>query len=370
MEAKMPVQSDERPLDGIRVIEFSSLAPGPFSAMVLADFGADVILLERPGGNRAGIEIKGPAMFSRGKRSIVIDLKDAEQLETVLELLDDADVVIEGYRPGVMERLGLGPDVLQARNPRLIYARATGWGQHGAYAQRAGHDINYIAIGGPLGQIGTDRPTPPGSFVGDFASGGLMMVIGVLLALQARARSGLGQVVDAAMVDGSNLLMAAPLELVRQGLLQPRGQNMLDGNAPYYGTYETSDGRWYSVGSIEPVFYDRLLTVLGLHDEPREAQNDRSRWPALCARFAEVFRTRTSAEWDKELAAVDACGAPVLEIEDLMTDPHLVSRESFRLKGGIPDPMPAPRLSRTPGRPGELPEPGAHSDEVLNGHPW
>lgn len=361
----MAENNGTRPLDGIRVIEFSSLAPGPFSAMILADFGADVILLERPGGNRAGISITGPAMFSRGKRSIVVDLKDSDQLDKVLELTDDADVVIEGYRPGVMERLGLGPDVLHARNPALIYARATGWGQDGAYAQRAGHDINYIAIGGPLAQIGTDRPTPPGAFVGDFASGGLMMVIGVLLALQERTRSGFGQVVDGAMVDGANLLMAGPLELIRQGQLRPRGENMLDGNAPFYGAYECADGRWYSVGAIEPNFYDALLTVLGLDDEPREAQLDRARWPELRARISAIFRTRTCAEWDVELAAVDACVAPVLEVEDLLTNPHLLSRNSFRSQDGVPDPMPAPRLSRTPGWPGSLPEPGAHTADLL-----
>ncbi len=350
--------------------EFSSLAPGPLCAMILADFGADVVLIERPGEASPGVIAPG-SMFSRGKRSMVADLKNAAHLERIRELIDETDVLIEGNRPGVMERLGLGPDALMKRNPGLIYARVTGWGQDGPYAHLAGHDINYIAVGGPLAHVGVDEPVPPSSFVGDFASGALHAVIGILLALHGRATSKLGQVVDAAMVDGSAQLMVGLLEMQARGLLAPRGENSMDGLAPYYRCYQCSDGRWFSVGAIEPIFYRRLLDTLGLEDEPTEQQLDRERWPALRARIGAVFASRTSAEWEGVFGVTDACAAPVVDLDELLTNRHLAARELFLVGSrGVLEPAPAPRLLDTPARAGARPEPGQHTARLFSTSGW
>jgi alpha-methylacyl-CoA racemase len=339
-----------RPLDGIRILEMGSLAPGPMCAMMLGNFGAEVTLVERPAAANSELLDDGPPLFSRGKVAVEADLKSPRDVARVIELAANADVLLEGYRPGVMERLGLGPDVLLARNEKLIYTRLTGWGQDGPYSQRAGHDINYIAAAGALAQIGIEEPTAPATFLGDFAGGSFLAMIGILLALQARERTGRGQVVDAAIVDGVAALMSAQLEMYSRDLLLPRGRNVVDGRAPFYRSYQCADGKWYSVGSIEPHFYRALLDSLGLTDEPTASQYDEGNWDALREKFAAIFRTRTCAEWDDAISQADACGAPVLEVQDLITHPHLRARRTYvdgspGLLAGV-----APRLSDTPGR--------------------
>jgi alpha-methylacyl-CoA racemase len=341
------------PLEGFRVLELASVAPAPLAAQILADFGAEVIVVERPGGLGAGlVGLEGYPMFCRGKTRIEADLKSSDGRARVLELADRADVLIEGYRPGVAERLGLGPDVLCERNPGLIYTRLTGWGQTGPYAQRAGHDINYVAVAGALGVVGWDEPVPPGTFAGDYGGGTLHAVIGILLALQARHLTGEGQVVDVAMAEGALTLLSGHLELRARERLESRGLNATDGRAPFYGSYRCADGRWYAVGAIEPQFYATLLDALGLHDVDPAAQMDRHTWPELRERFAGVFATKTRDEWEALLGDRDACGAPVLDIDELGAHPQLHHRDAVRPLDGCWEPMPAPRLSDTPGAPG------------------
>jgi alpha-methylacyl-CoA racemase len=342
-----------RPLDGIRVLELASVAPAPLAAMILADFGAEVIVVEHPGGGGAGLGLSGFPLFCRGKQRVEADLKDPADRERILELVDGADVLVEGYRPGVLERLGLGPDQLLARNPRLVYTRLTGWGQTGPYAQRAGHDINYVAVAGALAQVGWDEPVPPGTFVGDYGGGTLHAVTGTLLALQARHRTGRGQVVDVAMAEGAITLLAGHLELHARGYLQEQGRNPTDGRSPFYGSYRCADGGWYSLGAIEKPFYATLLHAVGLTDLDPDTQMDRDVWPALRKRIADVFLTRTRDEWEQVLGGLDVCGAPVLQIDELADDPHLAHRGAVRAVAGGWEPMPAPRLSDTPGRPGQ-----------------
>jgi alpha-methylacyl-CoA racemase len=343
-----------KPLGGLQIIEFSSLAPAPMCAMILANFGAEVTLIERAQTTNPRLLDDGPPMFSRGKRAVAADLKDPACVARVTDLAAESDVLIEGYRPGVMERLGLGPDRLLERNPRLIYTRVTGWGQDGPYAQRAGHDINYIAVAGALAQIGIDELTPPATFLGDFAGGSYLATIGILLALQAREKTGRGQVVDAAIVDGVATLMSAQLEMYSRGLLEPRGRNIADGHAPFYGSYRCADGRWYSVGAIEPQFYSSFLQCLGLDDVAVATQHDRSQWPESRQRIAAAFSTKTAAEWDEILSAADACGAPVLQIEDLLSDPHLAARHTYLTESNAVIAAVAPRLSATPGAIGAI----------------
>ncbi len=352
MTAPVPV----RALHGVRVLELGSLAPAPFCSMILADFGADVVLVERPGGTRGGIEAGWPPLFSRGKRAVTVDLKTPDGLEFVRQLAAKADVFIEGFRPGVTEGLGLAPATLMAANPRLIYARVSGWGQEGPYAKKSGHDINYISIAGVLAQIGVSEPVPPGPFVGDFGGGSLMAVIGILLALQARTLTGRGQIVDAAIVDGVTLLMEGVFELHRRGHYHPRGLNMLDGHAPFYGAYECADGGWFSVGAIEPHFYSRFLETLGITDEPPGLQLDRTRWAPLRARVAAIFRGRSRAEWESRFSVVDTCTAPVLNIEELAGHPHLLARHRIQSLEHGWSASPAPKLSQTPGVAGETPQ--------------
>jgi alpha-methylacyl-CoA racemase len=323
-------------------VDVSALGPGPFASMLLADHGAEVISVERPEPDPVA------DWFTRGKRSVVADLRSPEGVELVRRLVDGADVFIEGNRPGVLERRGLGPDVLMARNPRLIYVRMTGYGQDGPYAMRAGHDINYIAIGGPLGVIGRTEPVPPLNMLGDFAGGSLLAVQGVFMALYERERTGRGQVVDAAIVDGAAQLAYAQLAQYSRGTWAGRGVDVLSGNAPFYGTYECADGRYFSVGAFEPKFYVALLDVLGLEADLSDQFNIEA-WPGRRKRIAEVFATRTREQWTEVFATADACAEPVLGLDELEHDPHLRERGVIVRDGNRIESGPAPRLSVTPG---------------------
>nr|ALJ99846.1 coA-transferase III family protein [Micromonospora rosaria] len=356
------------PLAGVRVVELASLAPAPFGCMVLADLGADVVRVDRPGGPGAG-RLAAPATgpVQRGRRVCALDLKSPAGVADLLRLVDRADVLVEAYRPGVAERLGLGPDVCRERNPRLVYARMTGWGQDGPLAGRAGHDIDYLAVAGalePLGRAG-QRPHAPLNLLGDFAGGGMLLAVGVLAALLERERSGVGQVVDAAMVDGSALLTAFLHGLLGAGMWPaPRGRNLLDGGAPFYDTYRTADGRFMAVGALEPAFYAALLDGLGLADEPDlPAQDDVGGWPRLRRRFAERFAERTRDEWTAVFADRDACVAPVLAPTEAHRHPHNAARGTFVDVGGAAQPAPAPRFGRTPtATPRPAPDP--HRDRL------
>jgi alpha-methylacyl-CoA racemase len=358
------------PLDGIRVIEIASLAPAPFGCMVLSDLGAEVVRVDRL--DRAGRQALPPVdPLARGRTSIRLSLKDAEGVEVLLRLLASADVLVEGFRPGVAERLGFGPDVCLARNPRLIFARMTGWGQDGPLAATAGHDIDYIAVAGtlyPIGRAG-QGPVPPLNLLGDFGGGGMLLAVGVLAALLERERSGRGQVVDAAMVDGAALLASFIHGLRAAGAWQDqRGSNVLDGGAPFYDTYETADGQHMAVGALEPKFYDELLTRFGLESAGLPAQYDRSGWPVLRARLAQAFAERTQAELVELFEGSDACVAPVLSPGDAPAHPHNVARDTFITVGGVVQPAPAPRFGRTPAAPPSPPvKPGADTEAVLAG---
>jgi alpha-methylacyl-CoA racemase len=358
------------PLDGVRVVEIASLAPAPFGCMILSDLGADVLRVERPESCQPGRpEPVDP--LTRGRRSIGLNLKAPAGVELLLKLVTAADVLVEGFRPGVTERLGFGPDVCAQRNPGLIYARMTGWGQEGPLAQTAGHDIDYIAISGALHPIGRagERPVPPLNLVGDFGGGGMLLAIGVLAALVERQRSGLGQVVDAAMVDGSALLTSFIYGLrARGGWRDERGVNLLDGGAPFYDTYAAADGKFVAVGALEPQFYAALLAGLGLADADLPGQMDVSGWPVLRQRFAAVFAQRTRDEWAAVFAGTDACVAPVLSQSEVAGHPHNAARRVFAETGGVTQPQPAPRFARTtPDRPSPPVRPGADTDAVLAG---
>jgi alpha-methylacyl-CoA racemase len=340
------------PLEGLRVVELAGLGPCPFAGMVLADLGADVLRVERPSAV-AHAEPTGPSwdLLERGKRSIGVDLKHAAGVALLLELAQRADVLLEGFRPGVVERLGVGPDACRARNPRLVYGRMTGWGQSGPLATSAGHDIDYIALAGALDPIGRagERPVPPMNLIGDFGGGGLLLALGVVSAVLAAQRSGEGQVVDAAMVDGAALLMTMIWSLRALGEWKDeRGTNLLDTGAPFYEVYECADGRHVAVGAIEPEFYGALLEVMGLSAGELPPQMDRERWPATKKRFAEVFRTKTREEWVVRAAGSDACLAPVLEMSEVSDDPHNTARGTFVDIGGTVQPGPAPRFDKTP----------------------
>jgi alpha-methylacyl-CoA racemase len=350
-------------LQGVRVVEMAGLAPAPFCGMILADFGADVVRVDRVGAGSAD-------QLARGKRSLGVNLKSAEGVETVLRLAEQADVLLEPYRPGVMERLGLGPDVACARNPRLVYARLTGFGQEGPYASMAGHDINYIAISGALSLLGRkgEKPLPPVNLLGDFAGGGMLCALGICLALLERGHSGRGQVVDAAMVDGAAYLASFVYKFRNTGWWRDeRGTNMLDTGAPFYDTYRTKDGQFVSVGAIEPQFYAALLAGLGLDAAAMPQQMDQSKWQETAVRFSELFAGKTRDEWGAIFDGTDACVAPVLGLGEVDTHPHNRARKLL-----IPDPQgkaepaPAPRLSRTPGD-GSRPQPqvGEHTRAVL-----
>ncbi|MFI2374706.1 CaiB/BaiF CoA transferase family protein [Streptomyces sp. NPDC018964] len=354
------------PLDGVRVVELAGIGPGPFAAMLLADLGADVVRVDRPGGTALGID---PALdvTNRNKRSVIVDLKAPDGPARVLDLAGRADVLIEGYRPGVAERLGVGPGDCHARNPRLVYGRMTGWGQQGPLADRAGHDIAYIALTGTLGMIGAPDgpPAVPANLLGDYAGGSLYLVVGVLAALHHARATGTGQVVDAAIVDGAAHLSTMIHGMLAAGAWQDRrGANLLDGGCPYYGTYETADGGHMAVGALEPRFYAEFLSLLGLDDQAG-AHTDVTRWPELRARVTARFRTRTRDEWTARFDGSDACVAPVLSLREAPHHPHLAARSTFTDHAGITQPAPAPRFSATPTtvRTGPA-RPGADTDDV------
>jgi alpha-methylacyl-CoA racemase len=352
------------------VLEFEAIGPGPFCGMMLADMGADLLLVDRTSdpGLGLGRERAHDAM-RRGRRSVTLDLKSADGVAAALALVAKADAVIEGFRPGVMERAGLGPDALLSRNPRLVYGRMTGWGQDGPLAARAGHDINYIALSGALHAIGRagGPPVPPLNLVGDFGGGGMLLAFGVACALFEAQRSGRGQVIDAAMVEGASLLstMFWGMQAAREWS-DVRGDNMLDTGAPWYDTYETSDHRFVAIGAIEPKFYAELLERLQLAGVALPAQHDRSGWPLLRERFAAIFRTRTRDEWCRVFEGSDACFAPVLTFTEAAQHPHALARHAHVAVGGVMQPAPAPRFSRTPGSVrGAPPERGAHGRDAL-----
>ena len=356
------------PLSGLKVIELQGIGPGPFCGMMLADMGAEVIRVDRA--VAVGQGAARPDILARGRKSIAVDLKRAAGVETVLKLLERADVLIEGFRPGVMERLGLGPEVCLERNPRLIYGRMTGWGQTGPLAKAAGHDINYISLTAALHSIGEPGgpPTPPLNLVGDFGGGGMLLAFGIVAALFERVQSDRGQVVDAAMTDGSALLMNALYGMMNTGHWLPeRGKNLLDGGSHFYGTYETKDGKHISIGSLEPQFYALLLEKSGLGEEEGLApQLSREDWPAMRQRLERIFKTKTRDEWDAIMLGTDICYAPVLNFEDAVSHPHNRARSTFVEVDGLHQAAPAPRFSRTPAQtPPSAVAPGAHTNEVL-----
>ncbi|MGQ4378582.1 CaiB/BaiF CoA transferase family protein [Streptomyces sp. SAS_267] len=337
------------PLAGVRVVELAGIGPGPFAAMLLADLGADVVRVDRPGGAGLGVD---PAhdITNRNKRSVIIDLKAEDGASRVLDLAERADILIEGYRPGVAERLGVGPEDCRARNPALVYGRMTGWGQEGPLAQRAGHDIAYIALTGTLGMIGDpDRPPAvPANLLGDYAGGSLYLVVGLLAALHHARATGTGQTVDAAIVDGTAHLSTMIHGMMAAGGWQDRrAANLLDGGCPYYGTYETADGRHMAVGPLEQRFYDQFVDLLGI-PELGPAHKDPARWEELRAAVADRFRTRTRDEWTAVFEDTDACVAPVLSLREAPGHPHLTARGTFVDHDGITQPAPAPRFSATP----------------------
>ncbi|RYY28558.1 MAG: CoA transferase [Sphingomonadales bacterium] len=336
------------PLTGLKVVEFAGIGPGPFCGMLLADLGADVLRIDR----KSAAGRSNPAAISeRSRRSVALDLKSHAAIETCITLIERADAIIEGFRPGVMERLGLGPDVLLTRNPKLVYGRMTGWGQHGPWAHAAGHDINYIAISGALSAIGTaDAPVPPLNLVGDYGGGALYLAFGLLAAVLHARSSGEGQVVDVAMTDGAASLMSPFYGMRAEGRwTDQRGANLLDGGAPFYGTYATADGKLVALGPIEPQFYALFRELAGLSDSDFDAQHDRARWAMLREKLAALIVTRSRDEWDSLLGGTDACYAPVLNMGEAPYHPHNVARETFVELAGVVQPAPAPRFSVTPG---------------------
>ena len=359
------------PLTGYRVLELAGIGPGPFAAMMLSDMGAEVLRVDRA--QAVGEPAPLWDVNARGRRSVGVDLKHPDGRDTVLRLVEQADALIEGFRPGVAERLGVGPDDCLARRPQLVYGRMTGWGQTGPYAPAAGRDINYLALSGTLSMIGRvgAPPTPPLNLVADFGGGGMLMAFGIVCGLLETGRSGKGQVVDAAMVDGAALQAAMIHGLIAAGDWGERGTNLLDTGAWFYEVYETADGRWVSVGPIDARSCGELVRLVGLADDgdgqgPLPDQGDRSTWPAMKARLAAVFRTRTRDEWCALLEGTDACFAPVLDPDEAPAHPHNRERGTFTEVGGIVQPAPAPRFSRTPPAvAGPPPAPGAHTDEAL-----
>jgi alpha-methylacyl-CoA racemase len=358
------------PLEGVKILEVAGIGPGPFCAMMLADMGADVIRVDRAGSVR-GDDARAPKwdVLARSRRSIGLDLKNEQGVAVLLDLAEQADVLLEGFRPGVMERLGLGPDVCLGRNPKLVYGRMTGWGQEGPMATAAGHDINYIALTGALHAIGHagERPVPPLNLVGDFGGGGMLLAYGVVCALVERGTSGKGQVVDAAMVDGASALMGMMYGMKSMGVWRDeRGANMLDTGAHFYDTFETKDGKHVSIGSIEPQFYALLLEHTGLAEADIPPQMDREGWDATKAKLAEIFESKTRDEWCEIMEGTDVCFAPVLSMEEAPEHPHMKHRETFIDLEGVVQPAPCPRFDRTPpARPSSPAYAGQHTDQVL-----
>lgn len=357
----------ERPLSGIKVLEFAGIGPGPFCGMMLADMGADVVRIDRPGAPPMGV---GP-VTGRGRRSIALDLKAAEDREVALSLIAEADALFEGFRPGVMERMGLGPDDALKRNPRLVYGRMTGWGQSGPLSQAAGHDVNYIALSGALAAMGRSNspPTPPLNLVGDYGGGAMFLIVGLLAGIMSARQTGQGQVVDAAMSDGSALLMAMFHDLTLFGVWQDdRASNLLDGAAPFYDTYECSDGKFISIGSIEPQFYRQLLELLGFDNDPLFAnQMDKSKWPLMKAKLAKCFSSKSRKQWQQLLEATDVCFAPVLSMKEAAWHPHNAARRTFVDFCGVTQPAAAPRFRNVPSVPTRpAPKPDEHREQILD----
>ena len=359
------------PLAGLRIVEFAGIGPGPFCGMMLADHDAEVIRIDRASGGRGGSQpISNKDILARGRKSIALNLKSEQGIALARKLCASADGLIEGFRPGVMERLGLGPDGLLADNPKLIYGRMTGWGQTGPYAPYAGHDINYIALAGALAHFGRagEKPTPPINMVGDFGGGGMMLAFGMVSALLNVARGGEGQVIDAAMTDGTAVLMSMIHGMANQGVWrEDLGANLLDTGAHFYDTYETADGKFVSIGSIEPQFYAELRARLGLAEDPDfDAQMNPAQWPALKDRLATIFKSKTRAEWDEALEHTDVCYAPVLTMSEAREHPHMAARETFIDVADSPQPAPAPRYSGTAtATPSPAPMPGDDTADIL-----
>jgi alpha-methylacyl-CoA racemase len=360
------------PLAGYRIIEMAGIGPAPFAACLLADMGAEVVRIDRRAPADLGLPARDPKfdVLHRGRRSLALDVKSAQGRATVERLAKRADALIEGFRPGVMERLGLGPEELQRLNPKLVFGRMTGFGQDGPLAQAAGHDINYIALAGVLHAIGRkgSAPVPPLNLIGDFGGGGMFLAFGVVCALIEAARSGKGQVVDAAMVDGAAYLMAPMYGMYSQGVWRDeRGVNVLDGGAPWYDVYQTKDGKWLAVGAIEARFYAEFVERLGLVGEQLPEQHDRERWPELREAFAKAIATRTRTEWETAFAGSDACVAPVLALGEIEDHAHNRARATFLRREGVLQPAPAPRFSRSQAELGAPPRPrGADSEAVLS----
>ncbi|TCJ41430.1 CaiB/BaiF CoA-transferase family protein [Parafrankia sp. BMG5.11] len=365
-------QAGKGPLDGIRIVEFAGIGPGPFCGMMLADHGAEVIRIDRASGSRGGSQpVTSADVLARGRKSIAIDLKSAQGVALARKIAASADGIIEGFRPGVMERLGLGPEELLADNPKLVYGRMTGWGQTGPYAPYAGHDINYIALAGALAHFGRagGKPTPPINLVGDFGGGGMMLAFGMVSALLHVAKGGEGQVIDAAMTDGTAVLMSMLHGMKNMGVWsEDLGVNMLDTGAHFYDTYETADGKFVSIGSIEPQFYAELRARAGLaEDADFDAQHDRSQWGALKDKLTALFKTRTRAEWDALMEHSDVCYAPVLTMSEAAAHPHNQARQTFVEVGGHVQPAPAPRYSGSAtATPQPAPMPGDQTDDILS----
>ncbi|WP_199086621.1 CaiB/BaiF CoA-transferase family protein [Bosea sp. ASV33] len=358
------------PLAGLKVIELAGLGPTPFCGMLLGDLGADVLRVDRLSDTDLGIAMPGKFdLRNRNKRSVALDIKSLEGLRTLLALVEKADILIEGFRPGVAERLGFGPEACLQCNPRLVYGRATGWGQEGPMSQMAGHDINYIALTGALNLIGPadGPPVPPLNLLGDYGGGGIYMAFGLMAAVYESARSGQGQVVDCAMVDGVTSLLTVFHAFRQLGQLAPRrGANVLDGGAPFYRCYETRDGGHVAIGCIEKRFYDTMLRVLDLSPAELPDRDDRANWPQLCGRFAEIFRQRTRDEWSALFEGSDACFSPVLTLDEAGQYPHNRARSLIAEVDGVEQPGPTPRFSRTPGGIGRpAPDRGAHTQEIL-----
>ncbi len=357
-------------LSGYKIIEFAGIGPAPMCAMLLSDMGAEVLRIDRAEDANLGIPTDSKySVLNRGRRSVAVDLKRKEGTAVALKLIERADALIEGFRPGVMERLGLGPEQCLARNPRLVYGRMTGWGQEGPLAQAAGHDINYIALIGALHSIGRkgEAPVPPLNLVGDFGGGGVYLALGVVAGLLEAQKSGKGQVIDVAMIDGAASLMAAIYGLRAAGVWSDqRGENILDTGAHYYNVYETRDGKYVAIGSIEPKFYAELLRLTGLESERLPRQNDRSTWPALQERLVAIFRTKTRDEWCRLMEGSEVCFAPVLSMQEAPSHSHNRERGTFVECEGVVQPAPAPRFSRTPSTIQRPPaRPGEHTEEAL-----
>ena len=339
--------SAPKPLAGIRIVEIASIGPGPFCAMMLADHGADIIRIEKPGGRDVGTSRSDKDPLLRGRRKIELDLKQVGDVEKALQLIGKADALIEGFRPGVMERLGLGPAECHELNPALVYGRMTGWGQSGPLAPRAGHDINYIALTGALDAIGTKEsgPVPPLNLVGDFGGGGMLLAFGISTALLQARLNGKGTVIDAAMAEGAALLMTMPFGLRAQGIWpNGRGDNLLDGGAPFYGTYRTADGKWVGIGAIEEPFWQELIAKLELDQPVLSKRYNNTYWPQISALIGEKIATKTRDEWDAVFEGSDACYAPVLSMDEVMTHPHNAERGTFGDSAGVVQPAPAPRF--------------------------